>query len=103
MFSYIARRSLYMIPTVFGITLLTFLLFHIFGGDPALQAAGKHVSPEQIKILQHEMGLDLPMYQQYLFFLKQILSFDFGSSWATHQKISTMVLDGLGPSLSLTI
>lgn len=103
MLVYAVRRVLYMIPILIGVTFLTFLLFNVFGGDPALQAAGKHASADQIETLKKEMGLNLPLYQQYFFFLKQIVTFDFGRSWATKQEISTMILAGLGPSLSLTI
>lgn len=99
---YIARRLLYMIPILFGVTLLTFLLFNVVGGDPAAQAAGRHASAEQIEILRRELGVDRPLYQQYLFFLEQILTLDFGRSWATKQQITTMFADGVGPSLSLT-
>jgi peptide/nickel transport system permease protein len=103
MFNYIIRRTLYMIPIIIGVTMLTFVLFNVFGGNPALQAAGKHASAAEIEILKHEMGLDLPIYQQYFFYLKQIVTFDFGRSWSTKQEISTMIISGLGPSLSLTV
>jgi peptide/nickel transport system permease protein len=103
MLKYIARRVLYMIPIMFGVTLVTFVLFNMVGGDPAAQAAGKHATAEQIEVLRRELGLNGPLYQQYLFFLKQILTLDFGRSWSTKQEISTMFADGIGPSLSLTL
>ncbi len=102
MFKYITRRLLYMIPILFGVTLLTFFLFNVVGGDPAAQAAGKHATVEQIETIRKELGLDRPLIQQYLFFVKQIVSLDFGRSWATKQQIWTMFKDGVGPSLSLT-
>lgn len=92
-----------MIPIMIGITLLTFVLFNVFGGNPALQAAGKHASADQIEVLKKEMGLHLPLYQQYFFYLKQIVTFDFGRSWSTKQEISKMIISGVGPSLSLTL
>lgn len=102
MLKYIIRRLLYMIPILFGITLFTFFLFNVVGGDPAAQAAGRYASAEHIAQLKAELGLDGPLYKQYLDFLHQIITFDFGRSWATKQKISTMILDGIGASLSLT-
>lgn len=68
-----------------------------------MQAAGKNATAEQIQALRVELGLDRPLHMQYVFYLKQILSFDFGRSWATKQKISTMISDGVGASLSLTV
>ena len=103
MLKYVIRRTLYMIPIMFGITIVTFLLFNVAGGDPAAQAAGKHATPEQIAEIKKELGLDGPLHQQYLFFVKQIVTFDFGRSWSTKQKISTMIYDGVDASLSLTV
>ena len=100
---YLLRRIAYMIPILFGITLVTFFLFNVAGGDPAAQKAGTHPNPEVIAQLRHELGLDQSLPRQYLFFLKQIATADFGRSWATQQKVSDMIVDGMGPSLSLTI
>ena len=103
MWKYVVRRVTYMVPILFGITLVTFFLFNVAGGDPAAQAAGKNASKEQIEALRAELGLDRPLHMQYLFYLEQIATFDFGRSWATKQKISTMIGDGIGASLSLTV
>lgn len=103
MLKYILRRVLYMAPILFGVTLLTFLLFNVVGGDPAAQAAGRHASAEQIEVIRKELGLDRSLPEQYLFFVKQIFSLDFGRSWSTKQEITTMFADGVGPSLSLTL
>ncbi|MEK6554012.1 MAG: ABC transporter permease [Bdellovibrionota bacterium] len=103
MFRYLVRRVLYLIPILFGITLITFLLFHVVGGNPAAQAAGKYGNEAQIRALEIEMGLDKPLHLQYVDYLRQIVTFDFGRSWSTHQEISTMIMNGMGPSLSLTL
>ncbi len=92
-----------MIPILLGVTLITFLLFNVVGGDPALQAAGRYATPEQVQLVKAELGLDRGLPAQYLFFVKQIVSFDFGRSWSTKQTISKMIMDGVGASLSLTI
>src|SRR5271155_2776468 len=103
MFAYVVRRTLYVIPVVLGVTLVTFILFNIVGGNPVYQKLGKHSSEAEIKILTHEMGLDLPLTQQYVFYLKQCITFDFGRSWSTNQQISSMISAGIGPSLSLAV
>ncbi len=116
---YIVRRILYVIPVVFGVALITFILFHIAGGNPAEVLAGKYATEEVIKDLEHQLGFDKPLFlngealkkgnfrlafdSQFVFYLKQIATFDFGRSYDTKQKISTMFLDGLGPSLSLLV
>ena len=93
MFGYIVRRVLYMIPILFGISLITFLLFNVVGGDPVLQMVGKHASPQMITELRHELGLDRPLYMQYVDFLKQIATLNFGRSYVTKQEISQMIYD----------
>ncbi|MDZ4677418.1 MAG: ABC transporter permease [Oligoflexia bacterium] len=103
MFAYIIRRILYIIPILFGVTLLTFVLFNVVGGNPVYQKLGKHGSEAEIKIMTKELGLDRPLFDQYLFYLKQCVTFDFGRSWSTNQKISEMVNHGIGATLSLTI
>lgn len=103
MFRYLMRRLLYMIPILFGISLVTFLLFNVVGGNPAAQAAGKYGTAEQIRLIEVELGLDKPLHEQYFAFVKQAATFNFGRSWSTHQEISSMILNGLGPSLSLTL
>ena len=103
MLTYIVRRVLYIIPITLGVTLITFVLFNLVGGNPVLQKIGKHGSEQEIKIMEHELGLDLPKPEQYLFYLKQCLTLDFGRSWNTQQKITDMFMDGVGPSLSLAV
>jgi peptide/nickel transport system permease protein len=103
MFAYLLRRIIYIIPIIFGVTLITFVLFNVVGGNPVYQKLGKHGSEAEIKIMTHELGLDRPLFQQYLFYLKQCVTFDFGRSWSTNQKISEMVDHGIGATLSLTI
>ena len=119
MLNYIIRRILYSFPIIFGIILITFVLFNVVGGNPVYQMLGKHASQEQIKEFEHEYGFDKPLFvdfkaipngqiikafdSQFLFFIKQIVTFDFGRSYATKQKISTMIMDGIVPSLSLAV
>lgn len=103
MLKYTLRRVLYMIPIMLGITLVTFFLFNVAGGDPAAQAAGKHASMEQIQQFRAELGLDRSLVEQYAFFVRQILTLDFGRSWATKQQVATMIGDGMGVSLSLML
>lgn len=62
MASYLLRRTLLMIPTVFGVLLLTFLLFSVVAHDPARMYAGKNASPEQLEAVRVRMGLNKPKF-----------------------------------------
>ena len=103
MLAYTIRRLLYVIPLVFGVALVTFGLFNVTGWNPAYQTLGQNARPEAIAALEHELGLDRPLPIQFVDYLGQIVTMDFGRSLATRQKISTMILDGIGPSLMLTL
>ncbi len=100
---YVARRLLEGVPIILGVTLITFFLFYVFGGDPVLQFLGKHATPDEIAALEREYGLDRPLYIQYLAYLKEILTLDFGRSFTTREPVSQVLLRGVGPSLSLTV
>lgn len=103
MFSFILRRTIYAIPIVFGIALIVFVLFNLVGGDPVYQMLGKHATQEMVDQLRRELGLDRSLFAQFIDYLRQIATFDFGRSYATKETISDMILRGLGPTLSLTI
>ncbi len=103
MLNYIIRRLIYTIPIVFGIALITFLLFNVVGGDPVLTMVGKHANANTIAELRAELGLDKPKYLQFVDYLKQIVTFDFGRSYATKQEISTMILDTAPVSFFMAI
>lgn len=103
MLKFVIRRVLYMIPILFGIALVTFLLFNVAGGDPAVQAAGKYATAERIEELRRDLGLDGPLYVQFGRHFTQMINLDFGRSWQTKQMISTMIMDGLDASMSLSV
>jgi peptide/nickel transport system permease protein len=81
-----------MIPILFGIALVTFILFNVVGDDPVLIMVGRHADPQTIAELHHELGLDQPLYMQFVNFLKQIVTFDYGRSFATKQEVTSMIL-----------
>ncbi len=92
-----------MIPILFGVTIITFVLFNVVIDDPAVLLAGKSASPERLQQIRAELGTDQPLYVQYLTSVKQIFTFDFGRSWSSKQSVSETILAGLSPSLTLTV
>lgn len=100
---YIIRKLLSTIPTLFGVALTVFVLFNMVGGDPTYQMLGRHANAKQIEELRHEYGFDQPQYIQFGQYLKQIVTFDYGRSYATKQPINTMIKEGIVPSLSLMV
>jgi ABC-type dipeptide/oligopeptide/nickel transport system permease component len=81
---YIARRVLQFIPVFLGVTLLLFILTRVIPGDPIGMLSGQRVqSPVILAQMRHAYGFDLPLWQQYLKYLSDILHGDFGTSIAT--------------------
>jgi peptide/nickel transport system permease protein len=103
MTSYILRRLLQMLPTMLGVILLVFILFNWVGGDPAYVLAGKMSNPEQIANIRRQLGVDQPFYIQLWIFIKQIVTFDFGSSWSTGETVGNIIKTRLGPSMTVLI
>lgn len=101
MLNYIIRRILYMVPILFGIALIVFLLFNVVGGDPVLIMLGKHASPEMITELRHELGLDRSLVYQFGDFIKSIVMFDYGRSFSTKQDVMGMILRAAPVSLTM--
>ena len=92
-----------MIPTLLGVVLLIFFLFNWVGGDPALVLAGKITNPEQIENIRKQLGVDQPYWVQLWIFIKQIVTFDFGRSWATNEAVSNILITRVGPTLTIMI
>ncbi len=103
MASYLIRRLWQMIPTLLGVILLVFFLFNWVGGDPAQVLAGKISDAEQIANIRKQLGVDLPIWQQLLIFIKQVFTADFGRSWSTQEDVSHIFLTRIGPSLTIMI
>ncbi len=107
MITYIIRRLFYTVPIVFGVLLVTFVLFNVVGGDVTDQIAGKSASKEVREEIRREYGWDKPLFlawdNQFFAYLKNAATFNFGRSWSDRELIIDKIKRGAGPSLSLTI
>ena len=85
---YIIRRLLLIVPTLFGVSLLTFALSRIVPGDPARLAAGAQATPEMYAQIRQEFGLDLPLPVQYWNYLTGIVQGDWGRSILSRRPVA---------------
>lgn len=85
------RKLLYSIPLLFGVTFISFILMVYFGPDLTYTILGKNPTPEQIAEIRKELGYDQPFFQRYFMFLKEIVTFDFGSSISSGEKVSSIL------------
>lgn len=94
MLHYIIRRLLYLIPIILGVAFVFFIIFNVVGGTDRVIyniMSQKSRSQEDIQAAKHELGLDKPLFFQYLDYLRQIITFNFGKSLSQRQKISFLI------------
>jgi peptide/nickel transport system permease protein len=91
------------IPLVFIVSILSFVLLSLTPGDAAIQILGNSSTPEAVEKLRHQLGLDLPLLEQYWRWLTNAASGDLGVSISTGQPVSEAIVQRLGVSLSLIL
>jgi peptide/nickel transport system permease protein len=105
MASYLIRRFVYAILTFLGITVATFTLIHSVPGDPITFFIGrggiKTLPPATIAAIRAEFHLDRPLPEQYLYWLRGIVTFDFGHSVIDRRPVRTVVLEKLPATFEL--
>jgi len=87
MFKYVLKRLLSTIPVLLGISLLLFFMLRMLPGDPAQVLAGQMATPEDVKLIRHQLGLDQPIFIQYGIFLSRLVLFDLGRSARTQNPV----------------
>src|SRR5580765_8469572 len=102
MLRYLALRVLYMLPAVWLVVSLVFLLIHLVPGDPIVQMLGEGAPVGDIQAMRHAYGLDLPLGQQYINYWKGVLHGDLGQSLRFSQHVGTLVAQRYPYTLLLT-
>jgi ABC-type dipeptide/oligopeptide/nickel transport system permease component len=92
MTQYIFRRLLQMIPVTLGILTLVFSLIHLIPGDPAVSIAGEGARPEDIAAVRKTLGLDDPLWTQYVHYLSRLAHGDLGRSFRTGDLVANEIL-----------
>ncbi|HYG88395.1 MAG TPA: ABC transporter permease subunit [Azospirillum sp.] len=93
MLRFILTRASLVIPTFLGVTFLSFLLIRLVPGDPIEVRVGERgISPERLAELRHQMGLDQPLWKQFVDYLGNVLSGDLGVSLVTQNSVMSEFL-----------
>ena len=96
---YILKKAAVLVTTLFLISVLTFIAFHIVPGDPALLILGTEASPEQIEQMHHELGMDRPLPQQYVSWVSGMLRGDWGVSHRYNKPVKELLAGRLSVTL----
>ncbi len=103
MLNYILKRLLGLLPTLLIVAGLVFLFVHLLPGDPARLAAGQDADFETVQMIRHDLGLDLPMHQQFWRFISHAVQGDFGQSLRSKRPVSTEIAERFMPTFWLTV
>ncbi|WEG11028.1 ABC transporter permease [Pullulanibacillus sp. KACC 23026] len=99
--AYLAKRLLYMIPILFGVSFLVFSMMHLMPGDPARMMLGQQAAPAAIEALRTKLGLNQPFLVQYIHWLSNILRGDLGTSITMQIPVSAYLFPKLINTLIL--
>ena len=103
MLRYLVRRILLTIPVLLGVATLVFSLIHLVPGDPAQAMLGDGASPQDIAELRQSLGLDRPLLEQYVTFLRHAVTGDLGQSFRTGQPVTAMILERIPATAELAV
>ena len=103
MLRYLSFRVLYMLPVVWLVVSLVFLLIHLVPGDPILQMLGEGAPVTDVQAARHAYGLDLPLGRQYLNYWQGVLRGDLGPSLRFNQSVTHLIAQRYPYTLQLTM
>lgn len=101
MLKLVATRVALAFPLLLGVATLIFLLTNVLPGDVAVQLAGPDASPETIAAIRDRLGLNRPLWEQYIDFMGGLFTGDFGTSLLSGRPVTDELFSRLGPTLLL--
>ncbi|MEN2995260.1 MAG: ABC transporter permease [Thermodesulfovibrio sp.] len=105
MFSYLIKRLLLMIPILFGITLICFIVINLAPGSPAMfqEELSPKASAEAVQALKKLYGLDKPLHERYINWLKMVFTLDLGKSFVDGRKVEDKIKERLPITITLNL
>jgi len=101
MIGYILRRLLQTIPVMLVVAIFIFLMLRLTPSDPAAIIAGDNANADQVAQIRRQLGLDLPMLQQFVIWIGKVLTGDLGESFFFKKTVAALVGERIEPTLSL--
>ena len=103
MLRFLTRRLALTIPVLLGVATLVFSLIHFIPGDPALAMLGETASQQDVEALRERLGLDRPLLEQYVNFLRGVVRGDFGTSLRTNQPVTEAIVERIPATMELAL
>ena len=101
--AYTLRKLVYGLPLIFGVSLVSFVLMVYFGPDLTYQLVGRNPTVEQLERAHQILGYDQPFLIRYVDYLRELVTFDFGRSFSTGERVSELLARTVPVSLLLTL
>ncbi|WP_409343575.1 ABC transporter permease [Paenibacillus sp. MBLB4367] len=98
---YLLRRLLQLVPLLLFISVVSFALIRLAPGDPVLSFVTPNMSPDDVERIRVSMGLDQPVYLQYVYWLQNVLTGNFGYSLNNHRPVLTLITERLPATIGL--
>ena len=111
-FGFIGGRLVQMIPVVLGVTIVTFFILRLIPGDPVVVMLGSHYTPKEAAALRAALGLNRPLWEQYLIIMNNLVHVNLGDSVNYRLPVTALVgntgwvqfhVDLVGPVLRMTV
>lgn len=99
--AYILRRIVSLIPVLLLVSIVAFALMHLTPGDPVAGILGEDATAEEIERVRQQLGLDRPIYEQYIVWLWNAVRGDLGHGIFTNEPVTTMIVQRVEPTLLL--
>ena len=100
---FILRRMLLVVPSLFGLLVLTFVMLRVLPNDPSAALAGENATPAQIAAIRKAYGFDEPIWKQFVIYLKQVAQADLGNSIVSGRPVVTDIALRLPATIELTL
>ncbi|MFB5190453.1 ABC transporter permease [Alicyclobacillus fastidiosus] len=101
--AYIIRRIGQAIIVLIGISIIAFLLLYAVPADPARIIAGPHATPQTVQQIRIDLGLNLPIWEQYLKYMGNLLQGNLGTSYIFHTSVMSQISGRMGPTAELAL
>jgi len=98
---FVIKRILLLVPILFGVITVTFLLMYIVPGDPVLTMVGERYDQQTLEEIRHDLGLDKPLIIQYIDYIGRVARFDFGRSFITRRPVAETIRERFPRTLLL--
>ena len=103
MIGYVLKRLLAIVPTCCAVAVIVFAILRLTPGDPATMIAGDMATPEQLAQIRATLGVDQPLYLQFVLWVGRLLQGDLGTSLISQVPVTQLIADRCGPTVALAL